>query len=79
LPAIVRARLAAATGALGTGRAALQALGPQATLERGYAIVRRTLDGTIVRDPAEAVAGEHLALRVARGELAATSDGPVVD
>jgi len=75
LPAGVRARLVAATFALQTGQAALQALGPQATLERGYAIVRRTRDGMIVRDPVEAEAGERLALRVARGELAATSDG----
>jgi exodeoxyribonuclease VII large subunit len=79
LPAGVRARLTAAMAALDTGRAALHALGPQATLERGYAIVRRTRDGVIVRDPAEAGPGERLALRVARGELAATSDGPVAD
>jgi exodeoxyribonuclease VII large subunit len=77
LPAAVRARLVAATAALQTGQAALQALGPQATLERGYAIVRRTRDGLIVRDPVQAGAGERLALRVAHGELVATSDGPV--
>ena len=46
----------------------------QATLERGYAIVRRTRDGRIVRDPAEAPAGERLAIRVARGDVAATVD-----
>ena len=47
---------------------------PQATLDRGYAIVRRADDGAIVRDPAEAPAGTRLALRVARGELPATAD-----
>ena len=47
---------------------------PQATLDRGYAIVRRAGDGAIVRDPAEAPAGTRLALRVARGELPATAD-----
>jgi exodeoxyribonuclease VII large subunit len=49
-------------------------LGPQATLERGYAIVRRAEDGLVVRDPADAPAGSKLALRVARGELPATAD-----
>jgi exodeoxyribonuclease VII large subunit len=50
--------------------AALAALGPQATLDRGYAIVRRGADGAVVREPAEAPAGELLAITVARGELA---------
>ena len=54
--------------------AALAVLGPQATLERGYAIVRRAADGAIVRDPAEAPAGTRLAIRLARGELRATVD-----
>ena len=53
--------------------AALAVLGPQATLDRGYAIVRRSRDDGIVRDPADAPAGTPLRLRVARGELAATS------
>ena len=47
------------------------ALGPQATLDRGYAIVRRSVDGVVVRDPADAPAGELLAIRVARGDVAA--------
>ena len=47
---------------------------PQRTLERGYAIVRRSADGTIVRDPLEAPAGTRLAVRVAAGELPATVD-----
>jgi exodeoxyribonuclease VII large subunit len=49
-------------------------LGPQATLERGYAIVRRAPDGTILRDPLQAPAGTRLAIRVAGGELPATAD-----
>jgi len=67
----VDARLAAARTALGRSSAALVALGPQATLDRGYAIVRRSVDGAVVRDPGEAPAGELLAITVARGELAA--------
>jgi exodeoxyribonuclease VII large subunit len=50
-------------------RAALRALGPQATLDRGYAIVRLA-DGTIVRDPAQASPHAALEVIVARGRLA---------
>ena len=72
-PIAVR-RVAAARASLGAVGAALGVLGPQATLDRGYAIVRRAGDGRIVRDPADAVPGTRLALRVARGELPATAD-----
>lgn len=75
LPGLVDARLAASTAALESAGAALGALGPEATLRRGYAIVRRVRDGSIVRAPADAPAGERLALRVARGTIAATADG----
>ncbi len=67
-------RVAAARASIGATSAALAVLGPQATLDRGYAIVRRAGDGRIVRDPADAVPGTRLALRVARGELPATVD-----
>jgi exodeoxyribonuclease VII large subunit len=50
-------------------RAALRALGPQATLDRGYAIARLA-DGTIVRDPAQAALHAALEVIVARGRLA---------
>jgi exodeoxyribonuclease VII large subunit len=79
LPVLAGARLSRARAALDTQGAALGVLGPQATLDRGYAIVRRTADGTIVRDPAEAAAGTPLRVRLARGELAARSDGPAED
>ena len=67
-------RAAVARGDLATAGAALAVLGPQATLERGYAIVRRTVDGAIVRDPLQAPAGTRLQVRVAHGELPATAD-----
>ena len=67
-------RVGTARGSVDAAGAALAALGPEATLERGYAIVRRTRDGRIVRDPAEAPVGERLAIRVARGDVAATVD-----
>jgi exodeoxyribonuclease VII large subunit len=54
--------------------AALAVLGPQATLERGYGIVRRAADEAIVRDPAEVSRGSRLRIRVARGEFPATVD-----
>ncbi len=54
--------------------AALTVLGPQATLERGYGIVRRSSDDAIVRDPAEVSGGSRLRIRVARGEFPATAD-----
>lgn len=69
-------RLAGASASLGATGAALAVLGPQATLDRGYAIVRTADDGRIVRDPIDAPAGTRLALRVAHGELPATVDGP---
>ncbi|MEX1169010.1 MAG: exodeoxyribonuclease VII large subunit [Chloroflexota bacterium] len=71
---LIVGRLNAGTRSLGNAAAALAVLGPQATLERGYAIVRRTADGSIVRDPAVAPPGSKLSLRVARGELPATAD-----
>ena len=54
-------------------RARVVALSPQATLDRGYAVVQRA-DGAVVRDPDEVPLGERLRLRVAGGELHATRD-----
>ncbi|HEU0242456.1 MAG TPA: exodeoxyribonuclease VII large subunit, partial [Candidatus Limnocylindrales bacterium] len=73
---VVDARLGVAATALAAARASLAALGPQATLDRGYAIVRRADDGAIVRRPDDAPAGTGLRLSLADGSLAATSDGP---
>jgi exodeoxyribonuclease VII large subunit len=69
-------RVTSARASLASAAAALGVLGPQATLDRGYAIVRRIDDGRIVRDPIDAPGGTRLRLRVARGELPATSDEP---
>jgi exodeoxyribonuclease VII large subunit len=52
-------------------RDALRALGPLATLERGYAVARRA-DGMIVRDPADVAAGDGLEVVVAGGALDTT-------
>ncbi len=73
-PLAVRRVTAARASLVSTGTA-LAVLGPQATLDRGYAIVRRADDGRIVRDAAaDAPSGTRLALRVAHGELPATAD-----
>jgi exodeoxyribonuclease VII large subunit len=75
-PRLVDRRLQAASAALAASAAALGALGPGATLARGYAIVRAAPDGAILRDPAEAPSGTPLRVTLAGGTLAATSDGP---
>jgi exodeoxyribonuclease VII large subunit len=50
-------------------RARVRTLSPQATLDRGYAVVRLP-DGTVIREPDEA--SGTLRIRVARGEFDAT-------
>jgi exodeoxyribonuclease VII large subunit len=50
--------------------ARLRALSPAATLERGYAIVRR--GSTVLRDASAAAPGDELRIRLAAGELTAT-------
>jgi exodeoxyribonuclease VII large subunit len=74
LPRLTAATLAAARADLDASAAALAVLGPQATLDRGYAIVRRRTDGAVVREPADAPARTGLDIRVADGTVAATVD-----
>ena len=76
LPRLAGSGLAAGRAGLDAAAAALSVLGPQSTLDRGYAIVRRAADGVIVRQPADAPPGSALGIRIARGELDATVDGP---
>lgn len=58
-------------------RRALVSVGPQTTLDRGYAVLRRAADGTVIRDPKDAPPGSRLEALVARGRLSAlvASDG----
>ena len=79
LPNLASRLVGARRAALAEAGAALAVLGPQATLERGYGIVRRDGDGAIVRDPAEVRAGSRLRIRVARGEFPATAGKPEPD
>ena len=62
-------RRAALTGL----RSRLVALGPLATLERGYAIVRRDETGEIVRRVSQVQVGDTLSIRVQDGEFGATT------
>jgi exodeoxyribonuclease VII large subunit len=58
-------------------RARLTALGPAATLARGYAIVQRVTDGAVLpvlRSVDEVGPGDRLRVRVADGAVAATVD-----
>jgi exodeoxyribonuclease VII large subunit len=53
--------------------ARLEALSPQGTLARGYAIVRRADSGKVVRSVAQVRAGDGLAVRVSDGEFGAVT------
>jgi exodeoxyribonuclease VII large subunit len=59
-------------------RSTLRALSPASTLARGYAIAHLG-DGSIVRDAAQAPAGERLVVTVGRGSIAAHSDGEIAE
>jgi len=63
-------RLDAATGELSHTRARVTALSPQATLDRGYAVVQRE-DGVVVRRPADVDPGDQVRVRLAEGEIPA--------
>jgi exodeoxyribonuclease VII large subunit len=66
-----RSRLEHAGNDLEHTRARVLALSPQATLDRGYAVVQRA-DGGVVRDPDDVALGERLRIRVAGGAFEAT-------
>jgi exodeoxyribonuclease VII large subunit len=66
LPVTVTARLARDRAALDAAASTLAALGPWATLDRGYAVVRGP-GGAIVRDAATLSVAEAIEVRLARG------------
>ena len=71
-------RVALAQEELTNLRTQVRTLSPQATLDRGYAVVL-TQDGSIVRKASSLKAGEKIAIRVAQGVVAATTDGIAPD
>lgn len=76
--ALAHALLRAGQSKLGEGRAALaegagrlEALSPLAVLSRGYAVVRRSRDGAVLRRADQLAVGERLSVRLAEAELEA--------
>jgi exodeoxyribonuclease VII large subunit len=65
-----QSRLAIAQEELLQVTARVRALSPQATLDRGYAVVQLA-DGSIARDSAALTGGEKLRIRLAQGETSA--------
>ena len=73
--ASINARLTRSSDELHHVLARIRTLSPQATLERGYAVVQRS-DGSIARSPKSLAKGEALRLRLAEGVALATAIGP---
>jgi exodeoxyribonuclease VII large subunit len=69
------ARLKLAKEELKQIKARVRGLSPQATLDRGYSVVQLS-NGEILTDPKRLKAGEQLRMRLAKGEAAATANGP---
>jgi exodeoxyribonuclease VII large subunit len=53
----------------------LEALSPQATLNRGYAIIRNDASGVVVRSTLQVAAGDSLHVQVSDGDFGATALG----
>ena len=52
-------------------------MSPLATLGRGFAVVSRADDGSLLRDAAQAPAGTEIEARLAKGRLRATVIAPI--
>ncbi len=59
-------------GVVEGARIRLEACHPMAPLSRGYALVTRASDGTLLRDAVQAPPGEKVRIRLHRGELDST-------
>lgn len=79
LQGAVTQRLAALRGRCESAARTLHAVSPLATLDRGYAIVSRASDGTVLLDPAAVAPGEALEIRLARGRLQARAEAASQD
>ena len=65
-------RLELIRGEFGDNAARLEVLSPLKTLARGYAVVTRDSDGTVVTDAGTLTAGEQLLLRLHQGQACCT-------
>jgi exodeoxyribonuclease VII large subunit len=70
LPALAGQRIGEGRAEFARATAALNALSPYATLERGYSIVRGP-DGTVLTDAGGVKAGDPVSIRLQRGEIGA--------
>jgi len=74
LPRTARVRLDAERAELGALSGRLDSLSPLAVLGRGYALVRRTRDGAVVRRAEQVARGEALSVRVAEASIEARAE-----
>jgi exodeoxyribonuclease VII large subunit len=72
LERVVAVQLAGWRSRLAEQAGRLESLSPLGVLARGYALVRRSRDGAIVRSAGQVARGERLAIRVAEAELEAS-------
>jgi len=70
----VRERLTHSVQRLALAQRALDAVSPLATVQRGFAIVRRA-DGTVLTDASAVAPGEEIEANLARGTLRARVTG----
>jgi exodeoxyribonuclease VII large subunit len=71
----IRHELALKTAAVGGLIQTLQAVGPDTVLARGYAVVRDSADGSVVRSVSQVSAGDELQVRVSDGDFGAQATG----
>ena len=67
------AALAIATEEIAGLQTQVSTLSPQATLDRGYAVLQKE-EGAVVRSASELTPGEHLRVRLAQGEAKVVSE-----
>ena len=73
----IRHEIALQSGAVAGLIHTLQAVGPDTVLARGYAVVRHTTDGSVVRSVSQVSAGDELQVRVSDGEFGAQATGKI--
>jgi exodeoxyribonuclease VII large subunit len=67
----LRACLAAGAARLESAARALQAVSPLATLDRGFAVITRAADGSLITEAGQLAVGETFDARLAQGSLRA--------